>query len=175
MTQENQDSGFAQRFRAWWQNLQHVNLKAQAHYAVFRTTQHIKQKNSVLLYYRERFLSDWPKWLGIGVGLTGVLMLLIPDGIWEWQWLWIIAGALCAPLLADLWQMVQRLFTEYPGKQFIGQVITLTEGIQGNKGSVRLDNQTWQLAGPDCPAQTQARVIAVNDWTLHVTPLKPKA
>ena len=47
--------------------------------------------------------------------------------------------------------MLQRLFTEYPGKHFIGQVITLEEGIVDGKGNIRLDNQAWQLAGSDCP------------------------
>jgi membrane protein implicated in regulation of membrane protease activity len=175
MKQEKQDLSFAQRLQQTWQNFQQANLRAQAHYAVFRTAQHIKQQNSLLLYYKQRFLSDWPTWLAIGVGLTGVLMLFNPKGVWQWQWLWIASGALLAPLFADIWLMLKRLFTEYPGKQLIGQVITLEEGITDGKGTIRLDSQSWQLAGSDCPKQTQVRVIAINDRTLHVTPLSPTA
>ena len=175
MEQEKQDLSFVQRLQQSWQNLQQANLRAQAHYAVFRTAQHIKQQNSLLLYYKQRFLADWAKWLGIGVGVTGVLMLFNPEGIWRWQWFWVASGAILAPLFADVWLMLQRLFTEYPGKHFIGQVITLEEGIVDGKGNIRLDNQAWQLAGSDCPPQTQVRVIAINDRTLHVTPLSPVA
>ncbi|MDD5394826.1 MAG: NfeD family protein [Thiothrix sp.] len=175
MEQEKQEITFAQRLRDGWQNVKQTNLRAQAHYVVFRTAQHIKQQNSLWLYYQQRFVSDWLKWLGIGAGLTGLLMLLNPDGIWRWQLLWIVLGVLSAPLLTDLVLTLQTLLTEYPGKHFIGQVITLEQGITDGKGSTRLDNQLWQLAGSDCPPQTQVRIIAINDRTLYVTPLNQVA
>lgn len=175
MKQEKQDWSFAQRLQHSWQNLKQTNLRAQAHYAIFRTAQHLKQQNNLLLHYKQRLLAGWVKWLGIGVGLTGILMLFNPKAIWRWQWVWIISGTLLAPLLADFWLILQRLFTEYPGQHLIGQVITLEEGIVDGKGSIRLDNQMWQLAGSDCPPQTQVKVIAINDRTLHVTPLSPLA
>ncbi len=175
MEQEKQAMTFAQRIASWWQNLQQTDLRAQAHYMIFRTTQQLKQKNDLLSYYKQRFMDDWLKWLGIGVGVTGLLMLLNPDGVWRWQLLWIVLAGLLAPLVADFWLGLQKLFTEYPGKQLIGQVLTLEQGIEDGKGTARVDNQTWQISGQDCPAQTQVRIIAINDQTLHVAPLNPMA
>ncbi len=175
MEQAKQDMTFAQRLRDTWDNLRQANLRAQMHYLIFRAAQQFKQKNSLLAYYRERFVANWPKWLGIGAGLTGLMMLLNPDEVWRWQWLWIIACILLAPLLEDMLLVLQKLLTEYPGKHFIGQVISLEEGIVDGKAEVRLENQAWQVAGPDCPAQTRVRVIAINDRTLYVTPLEQVA
>jgi membrane protein implicated in regulation of membrane protease activity len=175
MEQEKQDMSFAQRLQGWWQNAKQANLRAQAHYVVFRTAQNIKKKNSLLIYYKQRFLADWHKWVGIGIGITGLFMLLNPDAVWRWQLVWITLGVLTAPLLADLLLVLQKLFTEYPGKHLIGQAITLEQAINDGQGNIRLDNQTWQLAGPDCPAQTEVKIIAINDRTLYVTPLNPVA
>jgi membrane protein implicated in regulation of membrane protease activity len=175
MEQAKQDMTFAQRLRDTWDNLRQANLRAQLHYLIFRAAQQFKQKNSLLIYYRERFTATWPKWLGIGAGLTGLMMLFNPDEVWRWQWLWVIAFVLLAPLLEDMLLVLQKLLTEYPGKHFIGQVISLEEGIIDGKAEVRLENQVWQVAGSDCSPQTRVRVIAINDRTLYVTPLEQAA
>jgi membrane protein implicated in regulation of membrane protease activity len=175
MEKENQNLTFIQRVKNLWRDLKQTNLRAQTHYMVFRTTQNIKQKNDLLTRYKQRFANGWEKWLGIGAGITGLLMLLNPDGIWRWQIVLILLGILCAPLLADLFAALKHPFTEYPGKQLIGQILTLEQAMIDGKGSIRLDNQTWQLAGTDCPAETKVKVIAINDRTLYITPVKPAA
>lgn len=141
------------------------------HYAVFRTTQNIKQKNDLMGRYRQRFAEEWEKWLGIGAGITALLMLFNPDGLWRWQILFLLLAIALAPLLTDLFLALRKPFTEYPGKHLIGQTATLDEPIVDGKGSIRLDNQLWQLAGMDTSAGTEVRVIAINDRTLYVTPL----
>lgn len=175
MEQANQEMTFAQRLRSAWDSLRQANLRAQAHYMVFRAAQQFKQKNSLITYYRQRFIVDWPKWLGIGAGLTGLMMLLNPDEIWRWQWLWIVAGVLFAPLMEDMFSILQKLLTEYPGKHLIGQVITLEGGIVEGRAEVRLENQQWEVAGADCQPQSKVRIIAINDRTLYVTPFDQMA
>lgn len=175
MEQEKQQLTLAQRLQKSWTDLRQTNVRAQTHYAVFRTTQHLKNKNGLVKQYHQRFIGGWEKWLGVGAGLTGLFMLLNPEGLWRWQFLLVVIGVLIAPLLADLWHSLQKVFTEYPGKQLIGQVITLEQPILEGKGSIRLDNLEWQLAGVDCPAGTQAKIIAINDRTLYITPLSQTA
>lgn len=172
MEQQKQEMTFAQRLKAGWDDFRQTNLRAQAHYAVFRATQNIKQKNGLVARYKQRFLANWETWLGIGAGVTGLLMLLTPDSLWRWQLLLAILAILAAPLLADMWHSLKKIFTEYPGKQFIGQVITLEQPIVEGKGQIRLDNQEWQLAGIDCPAETRVKVIAIRDRTLYIKPLE---
>lgn len=171
MEQEKQAGTLMQRIKQGWTEFRRTNLRAQTHYAVFRTTQNLKTKSGLVKQYQQRFKSGWETWLGIGAGLTGLLMLLNPDGVWRWQFLLVIVGVLLAPLFADLLKALKRVFTEYPGKQLIGQVITLEQPIVDGIGTIRLDNLEWQLAGSDCPAGTQAKVVAINDRTLHITPL----
>lgn len=171
MTADSQKMTLAQRLQQAWQAFRQTNWQAQAHYAVFRATQNLKNPNSWLQQYKQRFKADWQTWVGIGAGVTGLLMLLNPDGFWQWQFVIALASILLAPVLANSWHGMKRIFTEYPGKQFIGQVITVEQAVVDGIGSTRLDNQEWQLAGADCPAGTQARVIAVKDRTLYITPL----
>lgn len=171
MKAEKPDMTPAQRLQAWWGGLRQTNWRAQAHYAVFRTTQNLKNKNGLVHQYQQRFMAGWEKWLGVGAGITGLLMLLNPDGVWRWQFILVVLGVLLAPLLADLLSGLKKVFTEYPGKQFIGQVVTLEQPVVEGTGSIRLDNQEWQLAGADCPAGTRARIIAIKDRTLYITPL----
>ena len=171
MEQENQAPSLLERVKQGWTEFRRTNLRAQTHYAIFRTTQHLKHKDGLVKQYQQRFMASWETWLGIGAGITGLLMLLNPDGVWRWQFLLILLSVLLAPLLADLFTSLKRVFTEYPGKQLIGQVVTLEQAIVEGSGSIRLDNLEWQLAGTDCPAGTQARIIAVNDRTLYITPL----
>lgn len=175
MEQDNHNKTFIQRMQDWWNGLRQINLRAQAHYTVFRTTQNIKNKNGFVKQYQSRFMAGWEKWLGIGAGVTGLLMLLNPDSLWRWQFFLILLSVLCAPLLTDFWSELTRVFTEYPGKQFIGQVITLEQPIVDGIGGIRLDNQDWQLAGVDCAAGSSARIIAVKDRTLYITPINRPA
>lgn len=172
MEQAKQDISFAQRLRNIWDSLRQANLRAQAHYMVFRAAQQFKQQHSLLAYYRQRFVGSWPKWLGIGAGLTGLMMLLNPDEVWHWQWLWILVFVLLAPLFEDMLLILRKLLTEYPGKHLIGQVVTLEEGLVDGKAELRLENQTWQVTGTDCPPQSRVRIIAINDRTLYVSPLE---
>lgn len=172
MEQQKQEMSLPERVKAGWDDLRQSNLRAQAHYAVFRATQNIKHKDGLFARYKRRFLENWETWLGIGAGFTGLLMLLNPDGLWRWQLLLITVAVLTAPILADMLIGLKKVFTEYPGKQFIGQVLTLEQPIVDGRGSIRLDNQDWQLAGPDCPEQSQVRVIAIKDRTLYVKTLE---
>jgi membrane protein implicated in regulation of membrane protease activity len=171
MEQEKQQLTFMQRLQQSWAAFRQTNLRAQTHYAVFRATQNLKHKSGLVKQYQQRFATSWETWLGVGAGITGLLMLLNPDGLWRWQFLLVVIVVLLAPFFADLFTSLKKVFTEYPGKQLIGQVITLEQPLVDGTGSIRLDNLEWQLAGTDCPAGTQARVIAINDRILYITPL----
>lgn len=169
MEQDNQEVSFGQRIQNWWKNLRQNNLRAQAHYAVFRATHNLKQRSDVFQRYKERLKTNWDQWLGVGAGLAGLLLLFNPEDLWRWQLVFLLLGLVLGPLLADFWDSLRRPFTEYPGKQYIGQALILDQPLVKGKGSIKLDNQVWQLSGQNCPAGSQVRVIAISDRTLYIT------
>jgi membrane protein implicated in regulation of membrane protease activity len=54
------------------------------------------------------------------------------------------------------------------GERYIGQVVTLTEGIRDGAGQVKLGHRRWPLRGPNVPAGTRVRVTGVDGRILIV-------
>lgn len=54
------------------------------------------------------------------------------------------------------------------GERYIGQVVTLTEGIREGAGQVKLGHRRWALRGPNVPAGTRVRVTGVDGRILIV-------
>jgi len=88
---------------------------------------------------------------------------------------WFVVFAACA---FGLWfwreYRVQRADMESPmaphraGERYIGQVVTLSEGIQDGSGRVQLGPRKWRLRGPNLPAGSRVRVTGVDGSTLIV-------
>jgi len=54
------------------------------------------------------------------------------------------------------------------GERYIGQVLTLTDGLNDGSGQVRLGDRRWKLRGPSLPAGTRVRVTGVDGTVLIV-------
>ena len=54
------------------------------------------------------------------------------------------------------------------GERYIGQVITVTQGIANGAGRVKLGHQDWSVRGPDIPAGGKARITGVDGRVLIV-------
>lgn len=54
------------------------------------------------------------------------------------------------------------------GERFIGQVVTVPQGILNGAGRITLGQQQWSLRGPDMPAGGRARVTGVDGRVLIV-------
>jgi membrane protein implicated in regulation of membrane protease activity len=69
---------------------------------------------------------------------------------------------------------VQRREMESPmaphraGERFIGQVVTLPDGISDGSGRVKLGVRQWHLRGPNVPAGARVRVTGVDGSILIV-------
>lgn len=55
-------------------------------------------------------------------------------------------------------------------EQLVGRVVPLDVAIVNGVGRVRIADAFWDVAGPDAPAGTAVRVIAVDGMTLRVRP-----
>jgi inner membrane protein len=54
------------------------------------------------------------------------------------------------------------------GERYIGQVLTLTDGLRDGSGQVKLGERRWKLRGPIVPAGSRVRVTGVDGTVLIV-------
>lgn len=54
------------------------------------------------------------------------------------------------------------------GERFIGQIVTVPQGILNGTGRVKLGSRQWSLRGPDIPAGGKARITGVDGRVLIV-------
>ena len=55
-------------------------------------------------------------------------------------------------------------------EQLVGRVVILDQPIRGGQGRAKIDDAFWVVTGPELPAGTAVRVIAVDGMTLNVQP-----
>ncbi|KQN96411.1 MULTISPECIES: NfeD family protein [Stenotrophomonas] len=53
-------------------------------------------------------------------------------------------------------------------EQLIGRVVVLDQAIANGAGRAKIDDAFWVVAGPDLPAGSHVRVVAVDGMTLKV-------
>ncbi len=53
-------------------------------------------------------------------------------------------------------------------EQLIGRVVVLEQAIANGVGRARIDDAFWVVSGPDLPAGSHVRVVAVDGMTLKV-------
>ncbi len=132
---------------------------------------------AVLLAIAEAFAPGFVfGWLAMPAGLTGALLLALPDLGWQLQLL-SFAGFAIVSVPAWLFYVRHRATpkTTIPplnrrGVQCIGRRCTVVEPIENGRGRVRLGDSTWTAAGADMPAGTRVRVVGVDNTVLLVEP-----
>ena len=107
-------------------------------------------------------------WLAIAAALTGLLLLVFPALGWEWQ---LLVFALFSVISIIAWR---RFYQKHPiktdepmlnrrGEGYVGRELTLSQPIVDGIGKIRLDDSTWKIQGPDCPAGSKVRIIALSN------------
>jgi len=117
-------------------------------------------------------------WLGIAAGIVGGLLLFTPGLSLAWQ------AALFAALSVISVVGWRIYLSKYPpqndqpllnhrGQQYLGRVFTVTEPIRNGYGRAKVGDSIWKIAGPDCSAGTQVKVISVDEnLCLQVEPVE---
>lgn len=113
-------------------------------------------------------------WLGLAAIATGLIGFILPVG---WQFLVVVFAVLSviSVLLGRRFYPTVITETDKPflnrrADAFVGRVFTLEEPIVSGAGRVRVDDTTWRVTGPDCPAGTKVRVERADGATLIVAP-----
>lgn len=114
-------------------------------------------------------------WMAIAAFMTGLALLLMPEMAWQIQ---LFIFALLSVFSIVLWR---RYYLKNPipsdepnlnrrGEQYIGRLVTLQTPIVDGIGKIRLDDSSWKVQGPDCPAGKKVRIVALNNVVFSVEP-----
>jgi membrane protein implicated in regulation of membrane protease activity len=114
-------------------------------------------------------------WMGLAAGLVGVIVLLAPTVGFHFQLGAFALLSIAAVLLARIYLRRNPLTTDQPGlnrrsAQYIGRTLVLTEPIVNGYGTVRVDDSTWRVRGPDSPAGSTVEVVEADGAVLGVRP-----
>ncbi|MBY0532920.1 MAG: NfeD family protein [Xanthobacteraceae bacterium] len=113
-------------------------------------------------------------WLGLAAIATGVIGFIVSMS-WQAQ---IVVFAILSVISVLLGRRIyptvvtetDKPFLNRRHDAFVGRVFTLDEPIVHGVGRVRVDDSTWRVTGPDCPAGTKVRVEKADGATLIVAP-----
>jgi len=114
-------------------------------------------------------------WMGISAGVVGILVLAMPELGWKLQLGIFAVLSIVTVLLGRTYLRRNPIRTDVPtlnrrAEQFIGRVLAVDEPIVNGSGRIRIDDSTWRVAGPDCPAGTVVEVVAAEGLILTVRP-----
>jgi len=113
-------------------------------------------------------------WLGLAAIATGAISFILPFG-WQVQ---VVIFAVLAVISVLIGRRIMpgvevnsdKPFLNRRADAFVGRVFTLDEPIVSGSGRVRVDDTTWRVTGPDCPAGTKVRVERADGASLFVVP-----
>lgn len=114
--------------------------------------------------------------LAFAAAVVGVFLLLFPDlPLWG-QLLGFTAWSVIAVLVGKRWYTDNRPDSSDPllndrVARLLGEVVTVTQAIDGGRGRVRVGDSEWIASGPDAPTGARVRVTGVRDTALIVEPL----
>lgn len=112
-------------------------------------------------------------WIGIGAAAVFVLVAVFADIPLLWQ---VVAFVLLSVVSIQWYRRWGRAHARQSDKpllnrraeQLIGRVVVVDQDIVAGKGRAKIDDAFWVVAGPDLPAGSQVRVVAVDGMTLQV-------
>ncbi len=113
-------------------------------------------------------------WFGLAAALTGALAFSFDIG-WQWQIVWFGVASLIAVTIAVRYLRLHPLSSERPllnerAVRQIGQSFDLVDPIVNGRGSVRIGDSLWRVAGPDLPVGAKVTVTGCDGTLLRVIP-----
>jgi len=112
-------------------------------------------------------------WIGIGAAAVFVLVAVFADIPLLWQVVAFVLLSVVSIQCYRQWGRTRARETDAPllnrrAEQLVGRVVALAQPIVSGIGRAKVDDAFWVVAGPDLPAGTPVRVVAVDGMTLKV-------
>ena len=112
-------------------------------------------------------------WFGFAAAAMAVVVLALPELGWVWQAILFSLFAFISVVVYRKWFRGRGPRSDKPllnqrANQLIGHVTALDQAIVNGRGRVQIADAFWVVEGPDLPAATTVRVVAVDGMTLKV-------
>ena len=112
-------------------------------------------------------------WLGLAAAATFVIVLLAPGMAVLTQVVVFAILSVVAILVWQRWFRGRGRGSDQPALNrrtaaLVGRVVPLERAIVDGHGRVQIADAFWVVEGPDLPASTTVRVVAVDGMTLKV-------
>ena len=117
-------------------------------------------------------------WIGAAAAVTALVVFIAPDLSWQAQSVIFSVLAVASVILSRKYLVKRQTVSEQPGlnrraEQYIGRLVTLSEGIEQGEGKVRMDDTHWKVRGPELAAGTEVRITGAIGSVLEVEPVSP--
>lgn len=112
-------------------------------------------------------------WIGIGAAAVFVLVAVFAEIPLLWQVVAFVVLSVVSIQCYRRWGRSHDRQSDQPllnrrAEQLIGRVVVLDQAIIAGNGRAKVDDAFWVVAGPDLPAGSPVRVVAVEGMTLKV-------
>ncbi|WP_421567638.1 NfeD family protein [Stenotrophomonas sp. PD6] len=112
-------------------------------------------------------------WIGLGAAAVFVLVAVFADIPLLWQVVAFVLLSVVSIQCYRQWGRTRARETDAPllnrrAEQLVGRVVALDQPIVAGIGRAKVDDAFWVVAGPDLPAGSAVRVVAVDGMTLKV-------
>jgi len=114
-------------------------------------------------------------WLGVAAGAVLAIVLLFPAIPVLWQAVAFVAFSLALipayrHFLGREDHRSDQPLLNKKGAQLVGQIVVLERPIENGRGRVKIGDAFWVATGPELPAGTRVRIVAVDSMNLVVEP-----
>jgi len=112
-------------------------------------------------------------WMGFAAAVVFVAVWLVPGIPLLLQALAFVVLSFVSVQVYRTWFRRRDRQSDQPllnrrAEQLIGRVVLLDREIAGGRGRAKVDDAFWVVEGPDLPAGSAVRVVAVDGMTLKV-------
>lgn len=112
-------------------------------------------------------------WIGIGAAAVFALVAVFAGIPVLWQVVAFVVLSVLSIQCYRQWGRPRARQSDAPllnrrAEQLVGRVVPLQHAIVSGQGRVSIDDASWQVSGPELPAGTLVRVVAVQGSVLVV-------
>lgn len=112
-------------------------------------------------------------WMALAAGIMGLVAWAFPELAFSLQLLLFSLLTFLMVLAARYWFRAHPIQSDQPFlnqrlRAIVGQSFRLNAAIQDGVGKIQVEGTPWRVHGPDLPAGTKVRVVAVDGMRIEV-------